>query len=223
MNSIRWNRSDIAKLSRAISKFNSIAENADIEKINYQELKSEILTRKELNRQIEKLKRLTPENASKFEESERKREIKIAERRLKRMLKGVDRGQYMGNTEYQIIEGELKNIRNLDNLGKNFRSKKLKRIEDLASSDYEMKEAQSYKDWYIQTLDDYYSGFNGYKELRAKIINIKNPISMYSKISPDMNASDIYYLRYSGHSQELFNKILRAWGMSEYEEEYEET
>ena len=53
------------------------------EKINYQELKSEILTRKELNRQIEKLKRLTPENASKFEESERKREIKIAERRLK--------------------------------------------------------------------------------------------------------------------------------------------
>lgn len=223
MNAIRWTRSDIGKLSQAVSKYNKIAEDSDLEKINYKDLKSEILTRKELNRQIEKLKRLTPENASSFEESEREREIKIAQRRLKRMLKNTPKGDYMGNNEYHVLSGELKNINNLHHLSQSFKKKKLKRIEYLASSDYEMKEAKMYQDWYLKTLDEYYSGFSGYKELREKIINIKNPISMYGKIKEHMNESDIYYLRYNGHTQQLFNKILRAWGMSDYEEDVEET
>lgn len=218
---IRWTRSDAQKLSRAIRRYNNIVDKLDesnLSKIVYSDFKSEIMTRKELKRQLEKLDRLTPENAGTYTEDELKRELALAERRLKRELKQKDKGEYMGNIDYQYIEGELKNIRKIDDLPENFRKKKIDRVRQLASHDYNMKQAKSYKAWYMQSLEENYAGFKGYNRLVNKLNKIKNPTTFYNQIKEHLNESDIFLIRYTLANQELFNRILRAWGEDEEEE-----
>lgn len=220
-NLIRWDRSDTQKLSRAVRRYNDIAEQssaANLPQIDYKTLKSEILTRKELNRQIEKLNRLTLENANHWGEEELKRDIKLAESRLKNDLKGLEEGEYMGNIQYQYVAGELNNIRRLKHLPASFREKKIARIKNLASRDYDMKVANNYRNWYIATIEEKYSGFDGYKKLMKKLKSVKNPEKFYNSIKDFINEADIYLLRYSLVNQEFFNRILKAWGIEEEDE-----
>ena len=219
---IRWNRSDTTRLGRAVARFNRIAENSEVQnlpKLTYNNLKDEIMTRKELNRQIEKLNRLTQDTAETWTEDEMKREIALAEKKLQRKLKKVKKGNFMGNDEFHYLEGEIKNIKNLDKLSPTFKERKLERISKLASADYEMKEANTYRDWYIKSMEDYYSGFSGYDKLINKLNSIKNPLTLYHRIKDSMNESDIYFIRYSQHNQAFFDKILKAWGIDDDEQE----
>lgn len=223
MNMIRYTRGDKIKLGQAVARFNRIAKGAGIEKrYDYKTLKNDIETRNELNRQMDKLKRITPQNASKWEESELAREIKLATRRLKRELKNTPKGSYLVNSRYGMIRGELENIKGLNALPPSVKKKKIARIEELARKDYDMVVARNYRDWYLKTLDDFFSGCTGFKELKTKINKIRNPRAFYNTIRSHTNESDIYYIRYSTHTQALFNKILEAWGLEEYGEETEE-
>lgn len=222
---INWKKSDITKLKRTVNRFNSVVDNlsnTDIKKISFAEIKEEILTRKELNRQIEKLNRLTEKTAETWGENEQKREIKLAERRLKRMLKSTEKGSFMGNEQQQYIEGELRNINNFENLPNSFMKRKIERIEQLARADYEMKTAQNYKEWYVKSIKEYYGGFKGADKLIDRLKGIKNPEKFYKRISMDINARDINLIRYGKVTQEFFNKILNAWGMSDEDGEESE-
>lgn len=223
MHKIRYTRGDRIKLGQAVARFNRIARSVGIEKrYEYNALKNDIETRDELNRQIDKLKRITPQNASKWEESELAREIKLATRRLKKELKNTPKGSYLVNSRYGMIRGELENIKGLNALPPSVKKKKIARIEELARKDYDMVVARNYRNWYLKTLDDFFSGCTGFKELKTKINKIRNPLAFYNTIRSHINESDIYYIRYSTHTQALFNKILEAWGLEEYGEETEE-
>lgn len=223
MHQIRYRRGDIVRLSKAIKKFNRIAESQGIsQRYDYKQLKSEIFTRKEFNRQLAKLKRLTPETASTWVQDEQKREIRLAKSRLKRKLKTTPKGNYMINDEYAAIEGEIKNIENLDKLTPKVREKKIVRIANLAAADFEMKQANIYRNNYIQSLQEFYSGFEGYEKLMKKLEKITNPIDFYEQVKPYAHASDIYEMRYSVQSQGYFNEILEAWGLGNYGEDAEE-
>ena len=224
INRIRYTKGDKIKLGQAVSRFNRIAKSAGIDKrYEYKTLRDDIETRSEFNRQLAKLKRITPENALKWEESELTREIKLATRRLKRELKNTPKGSYMVNSKYGMISGELENIKNLNNLPTSIKKKKIARIEELARRDYDMVVARNYQNWYVKSLDDFFSNCSGYNELKTKIRKISNPHTFYNTIRTHTNEADIYYIRYSTHTQALFNKILEAWGLEEYGEETEET
>ena len=128
----------------------------------------------------------------------------------------------MIKSEYGVLEGELSNIRNLNKLSPSFRAKKLERISELARADYEMMTSDNYRNWYIKSLEDYYSEFDGYEELMKKLKNIRNPQIFYNRIRNNENAADIFYMRYNRATQEFFNKILEAWGLNTDEREYED-
>ena len=66
---IRWKRGDYIKLGQAVSRFNKIINSLDTDERdflpdlkNYQEIKSHITSRKELNRVINSLRRVNTEN-----------------------------------------------------------------------------------------------------------------------------------------------------------------
>lgn len=223
MNQIKWKRGDVIRLGQAVAKFNRTAKQYGIDrKYSLPEMKKDILSRKELNRQIAKMKRLTPETASTWTINEQKREIKSAIRRLKKELKNTPKGEFMVNSDYGAISGEIENIKRIDQLSPKFKAQKIERVEELARADYELKVAQNYKEWYMQSLDEYFSEFSGYKQLRSKLMGIANPKRFYDKIKIFENESDIHYMRYTNQTQALFNKILEAWGMGEYGEDVEE-
>lgn len=222
MHAIRWNRKDRARLGMAVARFNKIAKKHGIQTYSYADVKEKILSRKEFERKIKIIKSLTEENASTYEEDVRKREKKLAERTLKRLMKKADKGDFMIKSEYGILEGELSNIRNLNKLSPSFRAKKIERISELARADYEMLISDNYRNWYIKSLDDYYSEFDGYEELMKKLKNIQNPQIFYNRIRSNENAADIFYMRYNRATQEFFNKILEAWGLNTDEREYED-
>lgn len=107
---IRWTRGDYIRLGQAVSLFNKTvnahksAENKLYlpEEREYQELKSRITTRKELNRVISSLRRITNENAlelislesgqtlTKYEYAELKKQRTIASRRLAKDLTALN-------------------------------------------------------------------------------------------------------------------------------------
>ena len=221
MHVIKWKKSDRVRLGKAVARFNRIAEKNGIEKVSFKDLSNDILTRKELNRQVDKLKGLTNENASGYMQAVQDKEIKLAQRTLRRMLKNADRGDFMVNPEYAIIKGEIRNIQNLEKLGPKFREKKLSRISLLARSDYEMKSANNYREEYLRGLRDRYSDFPGYDKLMDKLSKITNPKTFYERAKQNEETADIYYIRYSRTSQEFFNKILESWGLGEYGTEYD--
>lgn len=223
INHIRYTKGDKIKLGQAVARFNKIAKLAGIDKrYEYQRLRDDIETRGELNRQLAKLKRITPENADKWEERELNREIRLATRRLERELKNTPKGSYLVNSRYGMISGEIENIKSIKELPPAMKKKKIARIEQLARKDYDMIVARNYRDWYLKSLDEYFSGCSGFKELKSKLSKIRNPRAFYNAISSHTNEADIYYIRYSTHTQALFNRILEAWGLEEYGEETEE-
>ena len=79
---IRWKRGDYIKLGQAVSRFNKIINSLESDEINflpdlknYQEIKSHITSRKELNRVINSLRRVNEENLLKTKVLESGEEI----------------------------------------------------------------------------------------------------------------------------------------------------
>lgn len=223
MHKIKWKKGDAVRLGREIARFNRIAKNTGLDlQYNFKELKGEILSREELNRRIKSLKRLTYENAGNYQKKEFDLEKRRALTRLKKELKKTPKSKFLVSDDQMMIEGEINNIKNWDKLTPWFKKKKIERVRELARADYGVKVADNYRNWYLKTVEDYYSNFKGYDKLMKKLNQITNPQNFYDRIKGDVNASDIYYLRYGNASQEQFNKILRAWGLGDYEAEFEE-
>lgn len=92
---IRWSRSDYVKLGKAVSNFNrTINEHETLEnklylpkEIEYKEIKEKITTRKELNRVIKSLRRITADNALELYETEAGEQITNWERKELRYSK----------------------------------------------------------------------------------------------------------------------------------------
>ena len=134
---IKWKKQDYLQLGKAVANFNKKINRLQAEErkaylpdiIDYSNLKQNITTRAELNRQINSLKRFMREGAeniytteageqiSKWEKQETLKSMNIARRRLTRELKsleiptlnGYSKAQ-MGSERVAEINAELRNL-----------------------------------------------------------------------------------------------------------------
>lgn len=236
---IRWKRGDYITLGRAVSQFNKkinelkSEENALYlpEEITYNDLKGEILTRKELNRKIKSLKSFLLEDATdiielssgekvtKWEKQELSILARTASRRLQKELSSIDKIEKPYTTQEEIqINAQLKNLKNWQNKS-GFEFKKMKeRLYSIGVSDYEMRKANIFRENYLNSMKEAYGNFENFEILESKLKTIKNPKSFYDFIKKSEYLSDLflYYddesgtLVYGGlgSNEDIFNSEL---------------
>lgn len=218
---MKMTKSEAAKLRGAIRRYNRIAGKEGLPGLNYSDIKELIWTKREFNRQLRQIQGINEKNAKKYIEKVQKEDTKRALKRLNKMLEKAPASEFLESDERAVIMGEIYNIKNINQLTPYLRNKKLARIKSLSSGDYERKQAENYRNWYIKSIRQYYRHLPGYKDLMKKLEGYGSAISFYNAIKGDEHASDIWDIRYSEASLERFNKILDAWGVEhdEYAEE----
>lgn len=232
---IQFTKKDANRLAGAIRQFNNKISRLEREgvsvklpeKLNYQSVKSDIFSRRELNKIINSLKRFQKENAidnvngmTRWEKNEFSYEKKNAILRLQNQIKKYSKipetveGSIptMGDTTIQTMEDELEAIKNIDKATtKEELNRRKKRIKQLAKSDSGIRKASNYRKQYIKAIEQNYKNFEGSELLIKKLKSIRNPKVFYNKIKDKINESDIYYLYYATISQDFFNDLLEAW------------
>lgn len=214
-NLIRWKRSDYAKLSRAINKYNKEINKLQDKGINnlpevknYQSIKSSIYTRKELNRTINSLKKMSIDNIKEVElegglklTNYEYKELQNARTRAKHYLEGrlekleAENPYAKYGLETKEIEAVKKTITSLGKLETKAPGFELNRIIDrikrLGSYDVTMRKAAQYKENYMNALENM-SGYENYELLKEKLESIKNPEKFYEFISQNTTLSDLF-------------------------------
>ena len=249
-NLIRWKRGDYIRLSKAVNKYNKQVNELQAKGIdyvpevkNYQSLKNDIYTRKELNRIVNSLKKFSIETSKKVElpsgqnitEWEFK-EIKLARNRARRYLEGRLEIQQRENPyakfglDTKEIEQTKKTMESLNKLdkaqGKFEMNRLIQRIKNLGSYDTDMKRASQYRENYMKALEQM-SNYDNYDLLKEKLDSIKNPEQFYEYVNQSTTLSDLfnYYetspeaQTYGGfdNNQEAFNRSLEQLGLLDVE------
>lgn len=206
---INWKKGDLVRLGRAVAQFNRKINKLQAEEkklylpetISYQEAKENIITRKELNRLINSLRRFQREGAedlyttqsgeeiTKWERRELGIQSRIAQTRLQNELKklneplesGYSRAQ-MGSDSVRQIEAKIRNLKQIENkTGYEFKDLR-KRILSMGNSDYVMKKATIYRKNYLKEMEKY-SHFDNYEKLMKKLRSFTNPVSFFNFVS----------------------------------------
>lgn len=232
---IKWTRSDYAKLSRAVRDFNKKINELNKNENNlylpalknYQEVKSQILNRKELNKVLNSLRRFKNEGSEDIVQLEsgefitkwEKKELEIRRRAATRYLnqeiaKVTDPTPFKSRYEI-ILETQLESLNKL-NTAKGDYFKILKdRIYKIGRGDYKLYQAEQYRKNYFKMLK-HYKNFDNYKKFVGELQNIKNPIDFYNFVNQNEQLSDIQYM-YDAESgvivfgittQDKFNSML---------------
>lgn len=194
---IKWTRSDIGKLSQAISQFNKNIKKLEAveselilpDVVNYKELKSGITTRKELNRLIRSLRRFSKPSKqksvklesgieiTKWEYTELKAERRRAERRLSGELAGIEVTFGTGNKRLNEIKGTIASLQKLEKATGNEFKRIRSRIKEQGTSDYEFKKAKIFQNNFIKA----FKGM-GRKEIVKIAQKFKNPTEFWNYI-----------------------------------------
>lgn len=199
LSKIRWKRSDYITLGRAVSEFNKTVKKLQQEEsslilpdvIKYQDLKSDITTRKELNRMIKSLKRFqVPRQQeaiktdgdveiTKWELTEIKRARTRATRRLSGELAGIEATSTLGtgNRRVNEIRATIKSFEKLEKATKEDFRRISRSILKQGVSDYEMKKASQFQKNFIVA----YSKM-GRKEIVEIAKNFRNPVDFWEYI-----------------------------------------
>lgn len=214
-NLIRWKRSDYARLSKAINKYNK-----EINKLqdkgftnlpetkNYQSIKSSIYTRKELNRTINSMKKLSIDNIKEVElegglklTNYEYKELQNARTRAKHYLEGkLDKletenpyAKYgLETKEIEAVKKTISSLGRLETTTPGFEMNRLiDRIKRLGSYDADMRRATQYRENYMKALEQM-SGYENYDLLKDKLDSIKNPEKFYEFISQSTTLSDLF-------------------------------
>lgn len=234
--SIRWSRKDYATLGKAVSSFNRKINELEQEGkklylpvlLDYKEVKENILTRKELNRTINALKRFQKEGAediyrteggellTKWEYKELKNLQRSARNKLNREITGMRlEGQPFPTTEETNLRFTLRNIEKLDTAEKSEFQRIKSRIEFVGSSDYEYKKALIWKENYMKTIERY-SNYRGYDKLMKVLKRYQNPIAFFNLFKDNTETLIVDYLHYISDKmilQAQFNQLLREFGI----------
>lgn len=231
---IRWKKGDYIRLGRAVSAFNKKIEKLDNlsylpNKVTYKEIKESILSRNELNRTINSLRRFQKAGAedlyvteagqmlTKWERQELGSLKASATRRLQSSINelneplesGFSRAQ-MGSVELNRLKSTLENIGKLENV-KGYEFKLVKeRLLSIGSSDYDLKKAIIYKENYLEELKKY-SNFENYDLLIKKIKNM-TPQRFYEFMSQTELTKDLTWISDENFSQQEFNYFLEDLG-----------
>ena len=209
---IRWTRSDYAKLSNAVKRFNKkISELEALDKdylpeqYNYSELRDTIYSRRELNRIIRGLNRFTTkesqqqmiilpsgEEISRWEYNELKKAMRRSEERISDMARGmVENYNVMGDKEFKQLLRTKQSIQDLFNrTGYEFR-RTAGRTEKWGKTDYELYRASIFRENFMNALKEM-RNYKNYKLLKDKLNSIENPIQFYNFIKQSDILSDLF-------------------------------
>ena len=235
---IRWKKGDYIRLGTAVSRFNKIINEMEVdeEKIlpdlkNYKDIKEHITSRKELNRVIKSLQNANVENLQAthtFESGEKIsqyewKEIKKAERRALRNLANEKEMILKDRQSIGMGDERLSEIKAIENSFKTIQEKTgsdlkrlLNRIQSIGRSDYKLSRDLQFKENFYKALEGI-SNFNNYDVLKKELDKIKNPTKFYEyvKKSPILMDLFLWYkesdsLFYGGfdNNQEAFNSSL---------------
>ena len=245
---IRWKRGDYVKLSKAVASFNrkvnrlTTDDTKYLPKLkNYKELKNSIMTRKELNRVVNSLKKFKAEGMEKKIELPSGQEltkweynqIKLARNRAISRLQDEGRGiiesdyyaapsEMMGSKRLKAISRTIDRYRGIEyQEGSNFKES----VESLYKAgrfDAELIKFESYRNNFMNALEEM-STYDNFEELQYKLEQIKNPKDFYDFIhqSPELMDLFLYYKdkataqTYGGYvsNQDAFNAGLEKLGI----------
>ena len=196
---INWNRSDYGNLLKAVNKFNKEVEKlmyinpgANIpEKLNYKDVRKNIYTRRELNRVIKSLQRISKPKEQEIVRTKggyeltrwERNEINKAKRRAERRLEGelysleAQSSFGTGNTRLNEIKSTLESYSKLSTADPEDYKRISASVLRQGVSDYEMKKATIFQENFIKA----------YKKMKRKEIvriakRFKNPIEFWEKI-----------------------------------------
>lgn len=214
---IKWKKSDYSELRKAVNLFNKkIKEFEKIDKeldipdlVKYKDLKSDILTRKQLNQTLSSLNRIKFKNAFdeikltsgdkiiRWEYNDIKRKqplaIKKVENNLEQEYLKIPKDfKGLKNDKIQKLESTLKTLQNFQNkTGESLRYS-LNRIKKLGQVDYEMKKAQTFRDNFMKALKEGASTFKNYKLFYNDLKKIKNPKEFYEWVKDSDTLMDLF-------------------------------
>ena len=164
---------------------------------------------------------------TKWERQELGIQSRIAQTRLRKELKelnkptdsGFSKAQ-MGSQRVKEIKAQIENLRQIEKKS-GYEFKELKRrIKNVGKSDYLMRKALIYRENYFTMLEKTYKNFDNYEKLIAKLETFKNPKSFYEFISQNELLADIDYMYdFSGDGifgitdNDKFNLLLESIGI----------
>ena len=235
---IRWKKGDYIKLGQAVSRFNKIINELEVDEIkylpdlkNYKEIKEHITSRKELNRIIKSLRRANIENllaVKSFESGEQiskweYQELNKAKRRAFRNLEKEKESILSGRPSIGMGDERLSEIKAIETSFKALQEKTgsdLKRVIDrifsVGRSDYKLSKDKLFMDNFYKALEGV-SNFQNYEVLKNELDKIKNPTKFYEfvKQSPVLMDLFLWYkesdsLFYGGYSdnEDAFDSTL---------------
>ncbi len=129
-----------------------------------------------------------------------------------------------GNEEYRKLEAQLKSIQNLYNKrGAEFK-KAVATIENLGSSDYEIRKALLYRENYLKMFEQFKNS-DYYEAIVKKIKSYENPITFYNKIislSYGEYLADIKYMYDSKQAELILGQMAEELGIETEDIDFEE-
>lgn len=210
---IRWKKGDYIKLGQAVSRFNKIINELDVEegKIlpdiqDYKELRDSINSRKELNRVIRSLRRATEINLSDtrvFESGEvvSKWEFQEINKARGRAFKNLEKERasiVSGRTSIGMGDERLSEIHAIEQSfidldyrkGADFKRVK-ERIFAVGKSDYALTKDVQFRDNFYKALEGI-SNFQNYDVLKKELDKIKNPTKFYDYVKQSPVLMDLF-------------------------------
>lgn len=242
-NAPNWRRGDFLRLEKAVSDFNKKinelekTESASYlpEKIDAREMRQKIITKNELTRYLRDLRRFSEkgqeelfvaesgEQFTKWEAQSLQKQANIRIKKLTQDLKPYQVKDEHGHTKVQMGNTEARAIQfNIDRLKNLFKTKneneKLDRLKNYIRStgtlDFTLKKSRVYKENYLKVIRKNYQGFDGYKELIAKL-RTTPPVEFYQMLKDldDINIEDVQYQSDSVMTQAKFYKFISDLGI----------
>lgn len=231
---IKWKQTDYMQLGKAIKEFNRTVLSLETdenqaflpEMQNYQDMKENIKTRKELNRYIKSLKRFKNESSQKIVELESGEKITVWEQKeieklARRALVQVNESltnentpnEYgyspaqMGSLEKNRLEQQAQNIINWKTKKGSSFSRNIEAIKNLGRLDYDYRKAEIYMQNYKDVMSKY-SSFDNYELLEKFLNKYKNPLSFWNRVKNHEILKDLTYQSEQTYSQQEFNEFL---------------
>lgn len=210
--------------------------------IDAKEMRTRITSKNELTRYVRELRKFSEkgqeelfvaesgEKFTKWEAETLKKQANIRMKQLEKDLKPYKIKDEFGNTKVQMGNTEARAIQfNIDRLKNLFKTKnitegnektgKLDRlktyIRTTGTLDFNKKKARIYKENYLNVLKNYYSGFDGYKEMLAELKKL-SPEDFYERMknADDINIVDLQYQSDKVMSQQGFYNFLNKVGVT---------
>lgn len=210
---IRWKKGDYIKLGQAVSRFNKIVNELDVDERSYlpdlkdyKEIKEHITSRKELNRILKALRRANFENLkethilesgesiSKYEW----KEVNYAKRRALRNLQKERETILSTRPSIGMGEERLDEIKAIENSFQKLQTKTgrelknlINRIFSVGRSDYKLSKEKLFMENFYKALEGV-QNFENYEILKKQLDKIKNPTKFYEYVSKSPILMDLF-------------------------------